>query len=71
MKKQYKHPVTDIVRLNINGTLLDAPIINNSHDVTDEGLAKENNFDFDDDAFGDIWGAEDDTNNLWNKEEQW
>ena len=68
MKKQYKHPVTNIVRLNIHGSVLDAPIVNNSHDVSDEGLAKEqgNFFDFDDDAFGDIWGDDEEPKDPWN-----
>lgn len=66
MKKQYKLPITEIVKLNVSEAVLDIPIVNNSTEVSDDGLAKENNFDFDDDAFGDIWGSEnEDPNDLW------
>ena len=54
--------------MNLYNSILDnIGVVNNSHDVTDEGLGKENNliFDDDDDAFGDIWGTDEDPNDLW------
>ena len=70
MKKQYKKPITESVKVNLYNSILvdDPPIIITSHDVTNEGLGKENNliFDDDDDAFGDIWGTDEDPNDLWN-----
>ncbi len=54
MKKQYKHPVTEIVKLNVSDAVLQAiDIVNNSTDVGDEGLGKENNLIFEDE--GDFW----------------
>ncbi|MBR5391848.1 MAG: hypothetical protein IK148_03195 [Prevotella sp.] len=68
MKKQYKKPITESVKVNLYNSILDnIGVVNNSHDVTDEGLGKENNliFDDDEDAFGDIWGTDEDPNDLW------
>lgn len=67
MKRQYLQPVTETVNVKLYGSILqDIEIVNNSRDVTDEGLGKENNLLFEDDAFGDIWGSEDeDPNDLW------
>ncbi len=69
MKKQYKHPITEIVKLNVSEAVLDIPIVNNSTDVGDDGLAKENNLLFEDEGdFGDIWGEGDNSSNpydLW------
>lgn len=60
MKKQYIQPTTEAVKLNINGDVLDIDIRNNSYDVTDEGLAKENSdIVFDDDFNSGIWGDTD------------
>ena len=62
MKKQYKHPVTEIVKLNVSDAVLQAiDIVNNSTDVGDEGLGKENNPIFDEDDFWDDnpWGSKD------------
>ena len=60
MKKQYIQPTTEAVKLNINGDVLDIDIRNNSYDVTDEGLAKENSdIVFDDDFNNGIWGDTD------------
>jgi len=69
MKKQYKHPVTEIVKLNVSDAVLQAiDIVNNSTDVGDEGLGKENNPIFEDDDIWNngLWGSEDeDPNDLW------
>ena len=67
MKKQYKKPITESVKVNLYNSILvdDPPIIITSHDVTNEGLGKENNLLFEDDAFGDIWGTDEDPNDLW------
>ena len=67
MKKQYKTPITESVKVNLfNSILEDIGVVNNSTEVGDEGLAKEqgNFFDFDNDTFGDIWG-EGESNDLW------
>ncbi len=58
MKKIYFRPVTEIVKLNVSDAVLqEIDIVNNSTDVGDEGLGKENNLIFEDD---DIWN-----NGLW------
>ena len=67
MKKQYKTPVTESVKVNLfNSILEDIGVVNNSREVGDEGLAKEqgNYFDFGDD-FGDIWGSDEDPKDPW------
>ena len=68
MKKQYIKPVTEGVNVALYGSVLDAPdmpVVPGSP-VTVVIDAKENNLLFEDDAFGDIWGSEDDnTNDLW------
>jgi hypothetical protein len=64
MKKIYLSPVTETVKLNINDAVLDIGIENNSHDVSDDGLGKENNFIWDDDP----WSSNEDNTNpydLW------
>lgn len=70
MKKIYLGPVTETVNVKLFGSVMDEgiDIINNSTDVSDEGLGKENNLLFEDDAFGDIWGEGDNSSNpydLW------
>lgn len=70
MKKIYLSPVTETVNVKLFGSVMDEgiDIINNSTDVSDEGLGKENNLLFEDDAFGDIWGEGDSNSNpydLW------
>ncbi|MBR5391851.1 MAG: hypothetical protein IK148_03210 [Prevotella sp.] len=70
MKKIYLSPVTETVNVKLFGSVMDEgiDIINNSTDVSDEGLGKENNLLFEDDAFGDIWGDTDNSSNpydLW------
>lgn len=70
MKKIYLSPVTETVNVKLFGSVMDEgiDIINNSTDVSDEGLGKENNLLFEDDAFGDIWGDGDNSSNpydLW------
>ena len=61
MKKIYLSPVTETVNVKLFGSVMDEgiDIINNSTEVSDDGLAKENNLLFEDDAFGDIWGEGD------------
>ena len=71
MKKLYIQPATETVRLNINDSILEEiGIVNNSYEVSDDGLAKEQGdfFDMDDDL-NDIWGDSGDTNpyDLWNE----
>lgn len=69
MKKLYITPVSEIVRLKIKDSILEdnLPVNLGSRGANPgDSFGKENNFDFDDDAFGDIWGSEDDnTKNLW------
>ena len=70
MKKIYLSPVTETVNVKLYGSVMDdgIDIINNSTEVSDDGLAKENNLLFEDDAFGDIWGEGDSNSNpydLW------
>lgn len=70
MKKIYLSPVTETVNVKLFGSVMDEgiDIINNSTEVSDEGLGKENNLLFEDDAFGDIWGEGDNSSNpydLW------
>ena len=65
MKKIYLSPVTETVNVKLFGSVMDdgIDIINNSTEVSDDGLAKENNLLFEDDAFGDIWGEGDNSSN--------
>ena len=70
MKKQYINPVTEIVKLNVSDAVLqEIDIVNNSTDVGDEGLGKENNLIFEDEGdFGDLWDDGDSSSNpydLW------
>ncbi len=70
MKKQYKHPVTEIVKLNVSDAVLqEIDIVNNSTDVGDEGLGKKNDLLFEDEGdFGDLWDDGDSNSNpydLW------
>lgn len=70
MKKIYLSPVTETVNVKLFGSVMDEgiDIINNSTDVSDEGLGKENNLLFEDDAFGDLWSDGDNSSNpydLW------
>ena len=70
MKKQYKTPITESVKVKLYNSILDSiGVVNNSHDVTDEGLAKEQKdfFDIDD---NDLWADGGDTGSsydLWNE----
>ena len=68
MKKIYKTPITEQVQVKLFSSVLqDLPIVADSKTVSDDPLGKENNliFDDDDDAFGDIWGTDEDPNDLW------
>ena len=70
MKKIYETPYTEAVNLKLTGSVLEGngtPVIASPvGDPEHDSFGKENNFGFDDDAFGDIWGSEDeDPNDLW------
>ena len=69
MKKIYETPYTEAVNLKLTGSVLEGnttPVITSPVGDPGDSFGKENNFDFDDDAFGDIWGSEDDnTKDLW------
>ncbi len=67
MKKQYIKPVTEGVKVALYGSVLGGIGVEGGSPVTPIADAKENNLLFeDDDAFGDIWGSEDeDPNDLW------
>jgi hypothetical protein len=69
MKKIYKTPITEQVRVKLyNSVLGGVDITYDSKTVANDPLAKENNliFDDEDEAFGDIWGTDEDPNDLWN-----
>ena len=71
MKKLYITPVSDIVRLKIKDSILDdQPVIIASRGANPgDSFGKENNLLFEDDAFGDIWGSEDEnTKDLWGED---
>lgn len=67
MKKQYKTPITESVKVNLYGSVLGGIGVEGGSPVTPIADAKENNliFDEDDDDFGDIWGTDEDPNDLW------
>ena len=70
MKKIYVRPTSDVVYLKLAGSVMDnidTPVGGYSLvGKPEDSFGKENNFDFEDDAFGDIWGSEDDnTKDLW------
>ena len=69
MKKIYETPYTEAVNLKLTGSVLEGnttPVITSPVADPEDSFGKENNFGFDDDAFGDIWGSEDeDPNDLW------
>ena len=71
MKKQYKKPITESVKVNLYNSILETgiDIINNSTEGSDTGLGKENNLLFDDDAWDDdLWGDNDnnaDSYDIW------
>ena len=74
MKKLYQRPVTETVNVKLYGAILDdptIPIINNSTEVTDEGLGKKNDLDFEDDNIwdGGLWGDGNNNNpyDLWSE----
>ena len=70
MKKIYKTPNTEVVNVKLYNTILDDPNtgVGGWSKTTETGDAKENNLIFgdDDDSFGDIWGTDEDPNDLWN-----
>jgi hypothetical protein len=68
MKKQYKTPITESVKVNLYGSVLGGIGVEGGSPVTPIADAKEQGdfFDFeDDDTFGDIWGTDEDPNDLW------
>lgn len=69
MKKIYETPYTEAVNLKLTGSVLEGnttPVITSPVADPRDSFGKENNFGFDDDAFGDIWGSEDENpNDLW------
>jgi hypothetical protein len=67
MKKQYIKPVTEGVKVALYGSVLGGIGVEGGSPVTPIADAKENNliFDEDDDDFGDIWGTDEDPNDLW------
>lgn len=72
MKKIYETPYTEAVNLKLTGSVLEGnttPVITSPVADPGDSFGKENNFGFDDDAFGDIWGSEDkDPNDLWGED---
>lgn len=70
MKKIYKTPNTEVVNVKLYNTILDDPDpgVGNWSKYTLGGDAKEQGdfFEMEDDAFGDIWGTDEDSNDLWN-----
>ena len=69
MKKIYIKPETDQVNIRLFGCLLqdqNSIGFGDRSERSNISLGKENNLLFEDDAFGDIWGSEDeDPNDLW------
>lgn len=58
MKKQYKKPLTESVKVKLfNSILQNIEVITNSRDVSDDGEAKENDFFEDFDTEEDIWAG--------------
>lgn len=71
MKKIYVRPTTDVVNVRLTGSVLDTIDVGGWSERArpEDSFGKENNFGFDDDAFGDIWGSEDeDPNDLWGED---
>ena len=73
MKKQYKTPITESVKVNLYGSVLGGIGVEGGSPVTPIADAKENGdfFDFEeDDNFGDLWADGGDTGNsydIWNE----
>ena len=69
MKKIYETPYTEAVNLKLTGSVLEGnttPVITSPVGDPGDSFGKENNLLFEDDAFGDIWGTEEeDPNDLW------
>ena len=69
MKKIYKTPNTETVNVRLFSSVLGDPGAAEWSNGADELGAKEQGdfFDFEeDDSFGDIWGTDEDPNDLWN-----
>jgi hypothetical protein len=70
MKKIYKTPIIEVVNVKLYNTILDDPTIPvYGSKFAEESLGKEQGDFFDleeDDSFGDIWGTDEDSNDLWN-----
>ena len=71
MKKQYKTPITESVKVNLYGSVLGGIDVEGGSPVTPIADAKEQGDFFEmDDSFGDIWDdGGDNANNydLWNE----
>ena len=67
MKKIYKTPITEQVQVRLNASVLDAGHIGSWSNGGDEYDSKQNDlfFEEDDDAFGDIWGTDEEPKDLW------
>ena len=72
MKKIYIKPETDQVNIRLFGCLLqdqNSIGFGDQSERSNISLGKENNLLFEDDAFGDIWGSEDENpNDLWGED---
>ncbi len=69
MKKIYIKPNTETVNVRLFSSVLEDPGLEGDSKYTNELGAKEQGdfFDFEeDDSFGDIWGTDEDSNDLWN-----
>lgn len=57
MKKNYIKPISEVVQVRIQGSILDeVPVVLASRgSKPDDSFGKENDFIFDDNASGDIW----------------
>ena len=70
MKKQYKTPITESVKVNLYGSVLGGIDVEGGSPVTPIADAKEQGdfFEMEDDNFGDIWSDNEDNSNpydLW------
>lgn len=60
MKKHYIRPVTECVKVNLYGSILEGIGTDTDSYVTDLGLAKENDI---------LWGDDSTSGDLWDDEE--
>lgn len=64
MKREYIAPEIEVTYVSVEAMLKTDSI---GHEDPGDAGAKENNFLFEDDNFGDTWGV--DSNNLWGDED--